>query len=288
MYSQFCGRLASEGYVVIALEHRDGTSPAVVVRTEDGDTTTKHYLKPENIIWPEGEKATRLTIRTDQLLFRTREIYEAHDAFSKMINGDSQGDLHLLDESEFDAESWKDRVQCHEDVTLAGHSFGGATSLSLLGMPPPFENPLPISRVIVLDPWLEPLPGFCPPLEGSRPPIIVLNSEAFTLWSDHFEQLYEMVKSWKTAQASHGTLLTIVRSEHQSFSDFPVMVPIKGRQAQKMLDVVHQLSLAFIRGNLTKELATLPTRDMVVETKSDKRRLQGDDNDVIVHLTSRE
>ena len=45
-----------------------------------------------------------------------------------MIDGDQEG-LHLLDESEFDAESWKGRVQCDKDVTLSGHSFGGATAV---------------------------------------------------------------------------------------------------------------------------------------------------------------
>ena len=61
------------------------------------------------------------------------------------------------------------------------------------------------------------------------------------------------------------------------------MLPIKGRQAQKTLDVIHQLSLAFIHDNVAEELAQLPTRDMVVEGSSDKRRLQGDDNDIVIH-----
>lgn len=33
-YSQYCAALASEGYVVLAVEHRDGSGPAVVLPPE--------------------------------------------------------------------------------------------------------------------------------------------------------------------------------------------------------------------------------------------------------------
>jgi len=283
MYSQFCGRLASEGFVVIALEHRDGTGPAVVVRSETGKMSTKHYLKPEQVTWPENASASQFTLREDQLLFRTREIYEAHNAFAKMVSGE-EADLHMLDESEYNPAVWKDRVQCKEDITLAGHSFGGATVLTLLGNPPPNNNPLPISRVICLDPWVEPIAGFVPPLDETRPPIIVLNSEGFTLWTGHFERLHKIISDWKTANASHGTLLTIVRSEHQSFSDFPVILPLKGGRALKTLDVVHRLSLAFIHDTVPQELAKLPKRIMEIDGKPGKKMLKGNENDIVIHL----
>lgn len=45
MYSAFCGEMASRGYVVCAIEHRDGTSPSSTIVTEDGRTKMLDWLQ---------------------------------------------------------------------------------------------------------------------------------------------------------------------------------------------------------------------------------------------------
>jgi len=50
-YSQFCGRLASEGYVVLAIEHRDGSSPGVKLRTHTGQSNGNNKATWRTLIY---------------------------------------------------------------------------------------------------------------------------------------------------------------------------------------------------------------------------------------------
>lgn len=45
MYTHICGELASRGYVVIAVEHRDGTGPSAMITTEEGKEREVDFLR---------------------------------------------------------------------------------------------------------------------------------------------------------------------------------------------------------------------------------------------------
>lgn len=47
MHSQYCGDLASQGYVVAAVEHRDGSAPVTVVGGVNGRVMT--YTQPDSV-----------------------------------------------------------------------------------------------------------------------------------------------------------------------------------------------------------------------------------------------
>jgi hypothetical protein len=47
--SQLCGKLAAEGNIVIAMEHRDGTGPATTYAL-DGTISSHYYIKVENLV----------------------------------------------------------------------------------------------------------------------------------------------------------------------------------------------------------------------------------------------
>ncbi|KAH7931206.1 hypothetical protein BV22DRAFT_998558 [Leucogyrophana mollusca] len=299
-YSQLCTRLASSGRVVLAMEHRDGSGHACI----PSNSQTKLYIKERDVIWAPGTKETERDIsifRGDQLAFRRHEIYIAYDAFRSIVQKGYQGSgrgLQAIDGKEIDWSSWLHKngrmsVECDKDVTLVGHSFGGATTLSILCTDPPVTEspPIPITKALILDPWLEPLPspGPSPPphsLGSPLPSILVINSEPFTLWKDHFERLVGIVEEW---EPEGRRLLTLVRSQHTSFSDFPLLPLVARRPARITMDKILQLSLAFFDNSLDETLDINSTRKMetqVIGQKADgkpKRKIIGDVADIIVH-----
>lgn len=197
-------------------------------------------------------------------------------------------------------------------------------------------TPMPISHALVLDPWLEPLPSPGPaPVSGSKrefpqvvdplevimssvddkiknhpqqvdyrlPRMLVINSELFTLWKDHFARLQSVVGAWEPAGrrilSLGGSSLDIlyddpltpqhkVGCEHASFSDFPVLPLIRKKSAHKLMTTITELSIAFLDGTLENTLDEFPTRKMEVEIvgkKKDgrpKRKLIGSVGDIIV------
>ncbi|KAG8714598.1 hypothetical protein FRC11_007850 [Ceratobasidium sp. 423] len=284
-YSDYCGRLASQGMVVIALEHRDGSGPFVIPTDEDtGEPIPKLYLQTNGISWEE-EPAGKLPLRVDQLKFRIREIYEAFESFGGVVRGDRRDTTPMDTFSHWD--SFKDQVDFSQ-VLLTGHSFGGATSLSLLSNPPPEgHNQLPIKKVVLLDPWLDPLP--LPIAYEARPPLLIMNSESFTLWKEHFAVLEQVVADWRKSGGDEcASLITIVRSQHHHYSDFGAFVPFGKARALGLLvlDTAHKLTMAYIRGSLPSELKgkrslevePVPGKDKYGEGK---RRIVGDPGESI-------
>lgn len=192
----------------------------------------------------------------------------------------------------------------------------------------------------MLDPWVDPLPSPGPsphtnpssvPGEQSSetPRLLVINSEGFTLWDEHFNRLAGVIKAWNDAARSDGssssqsheagapkssqetekekvsgsraTLLTLVRSQHVSFSDFGVLVPFGryARDGRLYLSMTADLALAFLDDNEGRgddKLGEVLGRMRQVEGKVEefnthkpdsetewKKRIVGEVGDVVVH-----
>lgn len=322
-YSQFCSRVAASGRVVIALEHRDGTGTIALPSTWSPRSVKEniYYLREDDIFW-EDEKlkdsSSPYPLRVEQLSFRQHEVYNAFTVFRDFIHNQSQSQLRIIDSTKLDRESWGlDTQYTHpiinfdQDIVLAGHSFGGCTVLSILSSTPPPEHvTIPVSRVVILDPWLEPLPmptprdnngsassiansvqshlkddGITPSKHSAHPPMLVINSETFTLWRDHFARLQGIVKDWTPGS---GKIVTLVNSKHTTFSDFPILPLIGGRVAKSMFGTIADISIGFLDDRFDETLETVKTREKeinIVGKKKDgkpKRKLVGESGDVIV------
>lgn len=113
--SHLCVRIASEGNVVVAIEHRDGTAPVVTSHFAATPSTSaqgkkpkpkvKYYLHPEDVMYgghlhcstilvatdmhisyDDGSEAPHLKFRAEQLLFRELEIYLAYRGLADLVN----------------------------------------------------------------------------------------------------------------------------------------------------------------------------------------------------------
>ncbi|KAK7695749.1 hypothetical protein QCA50_000386 [Cerrena zonata] len=339
-YSHICSRLASQGRVVLAIEHRDGTAPCVAKELplsglEKGFRPEyRHYTTVDDVYW-EVDTGDKYAFKAEQLLYRRLEVYLTHrylkalvessaTAFSSNVSHDPHfGTVdgpwnfnldHRPDDSAFWS-SWRrdsstnvPPVDCTTNIDLAGHSFGGATVLSVLSQPPPYFSdkqfePIAFKHALVLDPWMEPLPTPGPSpwkveasLQSSphSPKLFVINSEGFTLWDDHFDRLKGVVQIWRQhlLNPDDAGLVTIIRCKHISFSDFGVLIPFgrRAKEGKKLADIIFDLSDPFLDDRLGDTFKYHQLREDKTEEIKPKgamdwsRRFVGELGDLIKHL----
>ncbi|PNS20524.1 hypothetical protein CAC42_5974 [Sphaceloma murrayae] len=259
MYSSICGELASYGYVVCAVEHRDGSGPRTYINrprklssTELEDEKIGHsidrgplkirdgydivdYIFPQDNAYdtnPDNEKGVDRELRDHQIDLRMAEFDEAYAALCD-INAGNGG---LLAERNIrkkgykgssshglegiDWDLWRDRIHL-TSATALGHSFGAATTVEMLRHRDRFNW---LSQGIILDIWSA----------GTRPtrsekdkhrlsvPILGINTEAFTYWPSNFDFVSKITGE---ANPAPTWLATIRGTIHMAPSDFVLLYP---------------------------------------------------------------
>ncbi|KAK5144409.1 hypothetical protein LTR04_001571 [Oleoguttula sp. CCFEE 6159] len=134
-YSHICGSLASHGMVVVAPDHRDGSSPIQYVRATD-------HFKARTVDYRNYSHQASQEVyegRDDQLRIRTWELGLAHAALLKIDAGDNVNNLDPNSTHHSKKESDRNEVlsmfahslDVHTPghITWAGHSFGAATTV---------------------------------------------------------------------------------------------------------------------------------------------------------------
>jgi platelet-activating factor acetylhydrolase len=143
MYSAFCGEMASRGYIVAAIEHRDGTGPSSTILGFDGtkkvldwlqwsDLQCVHSLtlhgveKERSHSWPELAEQPRddTTLRHVQIQVRLAEFEGVLDVMNRIARGATPHRIVDLG----DWSRWARYVDVQQPV-MAGHSFGGTAAV---------------------------------------------------------------------------------------------------------------------------------------------------------------
>ena len=176
-YSGLCSDLASHGFVVLALEHRDGSacnthlSEGSSVRPECAHTARGGWL-PYHKPRPDAADPFEERLRRGQLAWRVGEAAMALDLAALLEAGSPPENAAPGCDRLADALSFKGRIDLSRPL-VAGHSMGGVTAFACARADPRYKG------VVCLDPFWMPLSpeDYDPPAHNT--PLLIINADGF-------------------------------------------------------------------------------------------------------------
>lgn len=136
VYSHLCGSVASYGVVVVAVDHRDGSSPVQYVRaTESSPADVVSYSKvphdPTDEVY--AARDLMLRIRMWEMILVLESLCRV-DEGQPMLNLDPNSTDRRKKDTNDVFSMFHNRLDVHEPgkIIWGGHSFGAATTVQLL------------------------------------------------------------------------------------------------------------------------------------------------------------
>ena len=208
MYAALCTSLASQGFLVAALEHRDGSASCASKIDDVGGVKHEPYVHTDgNFAW-----------RLEQIGKRVAEL----DAAVAALSNDAPP-RNAFPGSRLDVgTAFRGLVDASRLVAI-GHSFGGATVVAAMATERPGATKTRVRTSVLLDPWTAPF-GPCGAEDATHPlraaaaakvPTLVVNSHG---WGADLTPMYSHATApWVEAEVE-GT-------KHQDFSDLGIRMP---------------------------------------------------------------
>ncbi|XP_053919465.1 platelet-activating factor acetylhydrolase isoform X3 [Cuculus canorus] len=247
IYSAICIEMASQGFIVAAVEHRDESASAT------------YYCKKKSVSEPQEESTSNMEkewiyyrklktgeeercLRHKQVQQRAQECIKALNLILKINSGEEV--TNVLN-SDFDWNTLKDSVDTSR-IAVMGHSFGGATVIESLSKETRFRCG------IALDAWMLPV-GDDIYQNSVQQPLLFINSEKFQ-WADNILKMKKL-----SSNDTNKKMITIKGSVHQSFPDFTFIsgeiigrfFKLKGEiDPNEAIDICNHASLAFLQKHL--------------------------------------
>lgn len=291
-HSAMCGEFASHGFVVVALEHRDGSAARTLVthppaglasRGEQGEKGNDAEKKRSDVVdfvfpkdnpmdtRPGNPRGIDGELRTAQLELRLAEVEEAYQVMCTINDGEgceiakynlrqyggTRASSSGLEDVDWSA--WKGRINMTQ-VTMLGHSFGAATTVEALRHHDRFRW---ISQGIIYDIWGAPLKSASDPEHRINVPLLGINSEAFMYWDENFKTVTSLCEESSKGGALTW-LMTVRGTVHISQTDFCILYPHMASlflkqtlQPQRAIDLSVSASLEFLSQAMPQQLAPL-------------------------------
>ncbi|XP_044853934.1 platelet-activating factor acetylhydrolase 2, cytoplasmic isoform X1 [Mauremys mutica] len=247
VYSAVCAEMASRGFLVMALEHRDHSACATYFCKAEagGSDSLEAALQEEWIPFrrvQEGQK--EFHYRNPQVHQRANECVRGLRLVQDISSGKAV--TNVLHKG-FDLSALKESVDLTK-VAVMGHSFGGATAILALSKEDHF------SCAVALDAWMFPLKNDL--YHKVTKPVLFINTEKF--------QTAESVAKMKrlSSRNRQTKIITILGSVHLSQTDFTFLAGnLLNRLFQTRgtldpyagLDITNRAALAFLQKHLRLE-----------------------------------
>ncbi|XP_030627845.1 platelet-activating factor acetylhydrolase isoform X2 [Chanos chanos] len=254
VYSAICVEMASQGFIVASVEHRDESASATFyykeksqaeqtscqTATPASDNLEEEWmyyrrLKPGELEFP---------LRNKQVKQRADECIRALDILTDINSGKSvENVLH----SGLDLTTLENCMDLCR-IAVMGHSFGGATVIECLCKEVKFKCG------VALDTWMFPLDEEIFP--RVKQPIFFINSEKFQ-WAGNIIRMKKL-----DSAIIPRKMITIKGTVHQSFPDFTFLtgswigklLKLKGEiDPHIAMDLSNKASLAFLQRHLSLE-----------------------------------
>ncbi|CAJ2511367.1 Uu.00g069920.m01.CDS01 [Anthostomella pinea] len=224
-YTHYAGELASRGYVVALLEHRDGSCPGSVIQRVGELDQTKLTFRMSEVESANGKELEVDDFKKAQLDFREAEIEETVRVL-KLINSGKGDDVFEQNSRNEGAElaAWAGRFNTDEMI-VAGHSYGATGALQALKGGPNEERPF--RGAIILDPGKQ--SGRLN--EDVNVPVLVVHSNS---WSSkrsifygraHFDVVRGLVED-NNERGNPSWFITSLGTSHPSVTDAPLLEPL--------------------------------------------------------------
>ncbi|QPG98595.1 hypothetical protein C2857_007770 [Epichloe festucae Fl1] len=225
-YTNYAGELASRGYIVAAIEHRDGSSPGSLVKTAPHAATTQvvvQHFRESDLLLANKTAMSTPQLKFEQLAFRDAEMLATISALRSIHEGNKPVSS-TRDEGKSSLGTFAQRIDLAK-LIMGGHSYGATAALQSLKHAPSAANPAVAG--IILDPGKE-----SGPLNADIDvPILVVHSDSWSrarslfFGRPHFDTVRDLA-SRVLERAGSAWFLTSLGTSHVSVTDAPLLEPL--------------------------------------------------------------
>ena len=224
MYSQVCYDIASNGFIVAATEHRDGSGcmsqyyDTLLMNDKNAQIFSSRWV-PHSRCPQNGDE---YEFRNKQIHHRSREVSRTLDIMLDLCDGKDIGDIFQKyktaknDPNSVNLQQFENKMDVSNPI-IVGQSFGGATTILALIEDERFKIG------VALDPWLFPLRDEEISVNDTTP-ILCINTESF-LNPENLRKMSELEnKKGDSESVGERSFCYIRGSVHQNQIDMPFVL----------------------------------------------------------------